>query len=140
MNPKSATALLGVAILVGSEIASEHSHTLVPREHVHPEMRTEPVATTAAPISASGSQGGFGRSAFAEKFDKLNKKLQKANTERDGASDKYNAAYAAYHWTTSDDGWKWKKVLAARDKHAAASKKAEDAFTALIEFQRELLN
>jgi hypothetical protein len=139
MNPKSATALLGVAILVGGELASEHSHALVPREHVHPEMRTEPVGATTVPISASGSQGGFDPSAPQKKFDRLYRKLQKANVECDRTSDRSNAAYTAYHWTASDDGWKWKKALATRDKHAAASKKAEDAFTALIEFQRELL-
>jgi hypothetical protein len=56
VNPKSATALLGVAILVGSEIALDHSDSLVPREHIHVEMLTESVATTASYMAASGMQ------------------------------------------------------------------------------------
>lgn len=55
------------------------------------------------------------------------------------AFEKYQKACAQYHWTVSDDGWKWKKVIAARDKHAAASEKADEAFTAIVRFQRELL-
>jgi len=64
MNPKQATALLGVVILVGSEVAGEHHASLVPHEHTHSEMRTEPVASTAAPVSASGAQRAYGSGAF----------------------------------------------------------------------------
>ena len=65
MNPKSATAILGVAILVGGELALEHSDSLVPRQHVHPEIRTGPVYATAASLSASGGQGAFDNEAFS---------------------------------------------------------------------------
>ncbi len=74
-----------------------------------------------------------------KKFDKLQRKLQKDNAASENSFNRYQTAIANYHWTAADDGWKWKKVLAARDKHAAASKKAEDAFSALVEFQRKLL-
>jgi len=54
MNPKSGTALLGVVILAGGDIGLEHRDSLVPREHIHAEMRTEPVATIASYLAASG--------------------------------------------------------------------------------------
>ena len=64
MNPKQATALLGVGILILGEIAGERHASIVPSEHIHAEMRTEPVAATAAPISASGTQGVFDPAVF----------------------------------------------------------------------------
>ena len=49
VNPKLAIALLSVSMLVVSEIiAPDH------REHVHAEMRTEPVAATASYMAAFG--------------------------------------------------------------------------------------
>ncbi len=74
-----------------------------------------------------------------KKFDKLYRKLRKANAASKKAFERSQTALASYHWTEADDGWRWKKVLAARDKHTAASKEAEDAFTALVEFQRKHL-
>lgn len=74
-----------------------------------------------------------------KKFDKLYRELRKANAASKKAFERSQAAIANYHWTEADDGWKWRKVLTARDKHTAASKKAEDVFTALVEFQRKLL-
>jgi len=65
MNPKSATALLAVSILVGGDIALEHSDSLVPRDHIHAETRTELVATTAAYLAASGRQAAFDNEAFS---------------------------------------------------------------------------
>ena len=74
-----------------------------------------------------------------KKFDKLYRKLRKANVASQKAFERSQTAIAKYHWTEADDGWRWRKVLAAGDRQAAASKKAEDAFTALVEFQRKLL-
>jgi hypothetical protein len=74
-----------------------------------------------------------------KKFDKLYKRLQKADAASQRALEKYQTTIEKYHWTEADDGWKWKKVLAARNKHTAESKKAENEFTALVEFQRNLL-
>jgi hypothetical protein len=80
-----------------------------------------------------------------KEFDKLHRKLQKANATSKKALERYEIALEGhrtlidnYHRTAADHGPKWKKVLAARDKHTAASKKAEDAFTALVEFLRKL--
>lgn len=57
-------------------------------------------------------------------FQKLTVQLKKANRECKMAFDKYQAA-CKYHWTNADDGWKWKKALAARDRHSDRWKKAD---------------
>jgi hypothetical protein len=41
-------------ILVGGETSDFYSHSLVPREHNHNESRTEPIASAASDLSASG--------------------------------------------------------------------------------------
>jgi hypothetical protein len=75
MNWKSATVVLAASILVAVEITSKHgdsfvpskraavgeiapkySDSLVPSDHVHSEMRTEHIATTASYLSASGAR------------------------------------------------------------------------------------
>ena len=56
MNAKPATTLLAVSILA-AESLSGHGHTLAGRDHVHSELRTEPVATTATYFTASGGLG-----------------------------------------------------------------------------------
>jgi len=65
MNPKPATALLAVSILVVGDIAPEHRDSLVPREHIHVEMHTAPVAATASYMAASGGQVAFDNEAFS---------------------------------------------------------------------------
>ncbi len=65
------------------------------------------------------------------KFDKLYRNLRKANVACKKALERLQTAIAKYHWTEPDDGWKWRKVLAAGDKHTAASKKAEDALMSI---------
>ena len=65
MNSKSATALFAASVLIGSEIALHRSDLLVPTEHVHAETRSEPVATTATYIAASGKQSAFDNEAFS---------------------------------------------------------------------------
>jgi hypothetical protein len=65
MNSKSATVLLGVAILVGGEIIFEHSDSRIPHKHIHAEMHTETVATPSTNLSASGAQAAFDNDAFS---------------------------------------------------------------------------
>jgi len=65
MNPKAAVAVLGIGILVGSELVSEHNETLVPHQHTHPHFDVDSVVSTVAPSSASGAQAA----AFDDSFD-----------------------------------------------------------------------
>jgi hypothetical protein len=65
MNPKQVAALIGVVVLVGSDITHEPCATLVPREHVHVELRTESVATTTNYLAASGRQSAFDNEALS---------------------------------------------------------------------------
>jgi hypothetical protein len=63
MKPQTATAVLAVSLLVGDYIALKHSDSLVPREHIHLEVRTEPIPTTSTYFAASGGQVVFDNEA-----------------------------------------------------------------------------
>jgi hypothetical protein len=72
MNRKSATVVLAASIFVAAEITPKHGDSFVPSkhaavgeiapkysdssDHVHSEMRTEHIATTASYLSASGAR------------------------------------------------------------------------------------
>lgn len=71
-----------------------------------------------------------------KKIDKLMTKLEKANVAWKKASKNYQAACQKYHWTTADDGAKWKKVLALRNRDTAAFEKADAARKALVAAMR----
>jgi hypothetical protein len=91
-------------------------------------------------ISAWRAEGMGGRIRRTEMFkmataqkkvETFIKKWEKANAECKKAFEKYQTACAGYHWTGADAGWKWKKVLALRDKYNAAWEKAEAALEKL---------
>jgi hypothetical protein len=64
MNLKSALAMVSVSFLVGSEIPTTHTNSLLPREHVHSEMLKEFVVETTPHAGASGGQV-FDNEAFS---------------------------------------------------------------------------
>jgi hypothetical protein len=72
-----------------------------------------------------------------KKFDKLLKQRQKTNAIWKKTSKKYQEACASYHWTEADDGAKWKRALALRERDTAAFQRAETAFEALVAASRK---
>jgi hypothetical protein len=74
-----------------------------------------------------------------KRIDKLIKKWELVRAVLKKASKNYQEAFARYHWTAADDGAKWKRVLALRDKETAAFEKADAAWEALPGFVRKRL-
>lgn len=67
---ETSNRLLAVSRLVVSGSRSDHKDSLMPREHIHAEIRTAPVTTTASYIAASGRPGAFDPASFdGEAFD-----------------------------------------------------------------------
>ena len=72
-------------------------------------------------------------------IDKLIKAWKKADAVWKKAAKIAHGATAKYHWTAADDGWKWKQVIALRDRETAAFKKADAAWNALVAATRRAL-
>jgi hypothetical protein len=75
-----------------------------------------------------------------KEWDKLHKRWLRAKTVRNKTFKSYQDACAAYHWTEADDGAKWKRVIALRDRDTAAFEKQESAWGALVAFMRRHLS
>jgi len=74
-----------------------------------------------------------------KRIEKMIKKWEKARAVLKKSSKNYQEAFARYHWTAADDGAKWKRVIALRDKETAAFEKADAAWEALTKFVRKRL-
>jgi len=66
MNGKPILTGLTLALIVFREVAPhKQNYTLVEHPHYDREMHTDSVASTAAPVSASGGQVAFDNEAFS---------------------------------------------------------------------------
>jgi len=55
-------------------------------------------------------------SAEQKIVEKLTKVWEKADAVWKKAAKNAHQATAKYHWTAADDGWKWRQVIALRDR------------------------
>ena len=67
-----------------------------------------------------------------KKIDKNMKDWKKADAAWKKAAKKSQEAANGYHWTAADNGAKWNKAIALRDREIIAFEKAESARKALI--------
>ena len=73
-----------------------------------------------------------------KQIDKFMKNWKKSDAAWKKAAKKSQEAASGYHWTVADDGAKWNKAIALRDRESAAFEKAEAARKALIAVLRPL--
>ena len=62
-----------------------------------------------------------------KQIDKFMKNWKKSDAAWKKAAKKSQEAASGYHWTVADDGAKWNKAIALRDRESAAFEKAEAA-------------